>query len=154
MLLVYVLLNFVLNLQTSSADTHWLCMCTVGPAQSSDVAQLEEPEVPKRAARGERTQGAVRAGAGRRDGRVGGGTARPREPERHHRAGRPRDKCHFWDCLVLKLLSISHDCPQNGNDSWAISQGSDVGNSNPFYHWGALSGYIGMREKLAEAEGV
>ena len=25
-------------------------------------------------------------------------------------------------------------------------QGCDVGNSNPFYHWGALSGYIALRE--------
>ena len=82
----------VLHLQTSRADTHsLLCARTVGPAQSSDVAELEAPEVPRRAARGERTQGAVRAGGGRGDGRVGGGTSRPREPERHHRAGRPRD---------------------------------------------------------------
>ena len=27
-------------------------------------------------------------------------------------------------------------------------QGCDVGNSNPFYHWGALSGYISMREAM------
>jgi hypothetical protein len=44
--------------------------------------------------------------------------------------------------------------PRNGINPWATAQGSDVGNSNPFYHWGALSGYIGMREKMAEAEGV
>ena len=29
------------------------------------------------------------------------------------------------------------------------AQGGDVSNSNPFYHWGALSGYIAMREAMA-----
>ena len=32
------------------------------------------------------------------------------------------------------------------------AQGCDVGNSNPFYHWGANSGYIAMREAMADAE--
>ena len=26
--------------------------------------------------------------------------------------------------------------------------GCDVGNSNPFYHWGSLLGYIAIREAL------
>ena len=29
-------------------------------------------------------------------------------------------------------------------------QGCDVGNSNPFYHWGALSGWIAMREAMGK----
>ena len=32
------------------------------------------------------------------------------------------------------------------------AQGCDVRDSNPFYHWGANSGYIAMREALADAE--
>jgi putative isomerase len=30
------------------------------------------------------------------------------------------------------------------------AEGCDVENSNPFYHWGANSGYIAMREAMAD----
>lgn len=36
------------------------------------------------------------------------------------------------------------------NYNATTAEGCDVGNSNPFYHWGALSGYIAMREAMTD----
>ena len=34
------------------------------------------------------------------------------------------------------------------NYNSTTGQGGDVKDSNPYYHWGALLGYIGMREEM------
>jgi hypothetical protein len=44
------------------------------------------------------------------------------------------------------LLCLTPDRNLNAT----TAEGCDVGNSNPFYHWGALSGYIAMREAMAD----
>ena len=37
---------------------------------------------------------------------------------------------------------------QHENYNSTTGAGCDVGNSNPFYHWGSLLGYIAIREAL------
>ena len=48
--------------------------------------------------------------------------------------------------LMVEWREKSH---VHENLNATTGQGCDVGNSNPFYHWGALSGYIALREAMA-----
>ena len=36
------------------------------------------------------------------------------------------------------------------NYNSTTGEGGDVQNANPFYHWGALLGYVALRERMAE----
>lgn len=53
-------------------------------------------------------------------------------------------------CVVVLLttpLSLTHKVTENYNG--IIGVGEDVGNADPFYHWGALAGFLSFLESGA-----
>ena len=50
--------------------------------------------------------------------------------------------------VIMAQIVLRRHVHENYNST--TGQGGDVGNSNPFYHWGANLGYIAMREAMQQ----
>jgi putative isomerase len=74
------------------------------------------------------------------------GLSHPKYSDMPEVQGARRGLCAQSERLLLVEWTAFRHVHENYNST--NGRGGDVGDSNPYYHWGALLGYIGMRENM------
>lgn len=76
------------------------------------------------------------------------GLSNPKYSEMPEVLNARRGLCAQSENLLLQEFRSFRHVHENYNST--SGRGGDVPNSNPYYHWGALLGYIGLRENMGQ----